>query len=190
MTDSARRGGQQARARVRPLDRWPQLRPDDRGCGKVNRRVDVPRLQIELLGPGGTRCSGLPVGWWTQPARYRVPPRARRWARVRTRSRPASRPTRRPAQPTARRRGQSAPRSGSALPRLRPSSACSMTPRGRPAAGAPVRQRHDVGNSLGFWFQDRRSTARRSDRLTNRDPALPALTDCAHGTDNLAWKSH
>ena len=107
-----------------------------------------------------------------------------------TRSRPASRPTRRPAQPTARRRGQSAPRSGSALPRPRPSSACSMTPRGRPAAGAPVCQRHDVGNSLGFWFQDRRSTARRSDRLTNRDPALPALTDCAHGTDNLAWKSH
>jgi hypothetical protein len=45
-------------------------------------------------------------------------------------------------------------------------------------------------NSVGFWFQDRRSTARRSDRLTNRDPALPALTDCAHGTDNLAWKSH
>ncbi len=139
MTDSARRGGQQARARVRPLDRWPQLRPDDRGCGKVNRRVDVPRLQIELLGPGGTRCSGLPVGWWTRPARYRVPPRARRPCRTipihgtgslvaddgggpgcGTRSRPASRPTRRPAQPTARRRGQSAPRSGSALPRPRP----------------------------------------------------------------------
>jgi hypothetical protein len=63
------------------------------------------------------------------------------------------------------------------------------------AARTPSRRRASVSatrcrNSLGFWFQERRSTARRSDRLTNGDPALPALTDCAHGTDNLAWKSH
>ena len=29
-----------------------------------------------------TRCSGLPVRWWTRPARYRVPPRARRPCRT------------------------------------------------------------------------------------------------------------
>jgi hypothetical protein len=168
MTDSARRGGQQARARVRPLDRWPQhcapmtgvaaksiavlmcrgcrsncsarAAPAARGCPSGDGR-GLPDI-------GYHREHGVPVG----PSRYTAPGWCGSVAAddgggpgCGTRSRPASRPTRRPAQPTARRRGQSAPRSGSALPRPRPSPACSMTPRGRPAAGAPVCQPHDVG---------------------------------------------
>jgi hypothetical protein len=211
MTDSARRGGQQARARVRPLDRWPQLRPDDRGCGKVNRRVDVPRLQIELLGPGGTRCSGLPVGWWTRPARYRVPPRARRpcrtipihgtgmvwlWSPMMAVGQGAGHDRAQQAGPQGDPRSHGAsPRPIGAAIRLSLAAAPAVLGVQHDAARTPSRRRASVSatrcrNSLGFWFQDRRSTARRSDRLTNRDPALPALTDCAHGTDNLAWKSH
>lgn len=54
------------------------------GCGKVNRRADVTRMQIELLGLAATGCSGLPVVWRTRPPRCRVRPRAwRPWPRQR-----------------------------------------------------------------------------------------------------------
>jgi hypothetical protein len=33
------------------------------GCGKVDRRADVTRTQIELVGQGGHRMLGLPVVW-------------------------------------------------------------------------------------------------------------------------------